>query len=123
MDTNMSPTQRNAILSQIKEGMDVIDVDGDKVGTVEFVRMAREWMRLEDRPPDPNEEGPLRNFAEALTGAEGEVTDRMLQFGFVQVDAAGWFTGRRYIPPEQVEMVDADTVRLSVDKDDTYKPD
>jgi hypothetical protein len=122
MDKSMTPAQRNDILSKIKEGMEVIDVDGDKVGTVEFVRMAREGVPLEDRKAQPGEGGPLLDFAQALTGAEGEVTDAMLQFGFVRVDAAGWFTGRRYIPPEQIDLVDAKTVRLKVDKDSTYKP-
>lgn len=122
MDRDMTHAQRNAILAKVKDGMDVIDVNGDKVGTVEFVRMAPEGTRIEDPTPPIDDGGVLGDFTEAITGAEGEVTTRMLQLGFVRIDASGWFTGRKYVEPEQIATVDADTVRLAIDKDDIGEP-
>jgi hypothetical protein len=123
MDRNMTPDQRNAILAQIKPGMDVVDADGDKVGSVDFVQMADENALLGEPEPRENDEGIIEGIAEAVTGeGEHEVTERMMTFGYVKIDAAGIFTGSKYVQPEQIAAIDGNTVSLSILKDNIGHP-
>jgi hypothetical protein len=124
--------RRDDLLAMIKEGMKVVDADGDDVGTVSYVQMAdlndrddvgaanRDEVGLFDLTPDndPGDEGVLGG----VFGIGDDVTERMERSGYVKIDASGIFTGDKYVEPYQIAAVDGDTVRLAVDKDDIEKP-
>lgn len=124
MNNDLTPAQRNEILSRIKPGMDVVDADGSKVGSVDFVHMADENELLgEPGPREKDDEGLIEGLAEVFTGEnEHEVTERMMTFGYVKIDASGIFSGNKYVEPDQIAAVDADSVRLSVLKDSMGHP-
>lgn len=121
--------KRNELLAKVKEGMKVVDVNGDDVGEVAFVHMAdindpddNPGMRdnnvaLFDLSDDDGDRGLLSIF-----GGDSAVTERMRRSGFVRVDASGIFTGDRYVVPHQIDGVQGDTLRLSVDKDNIPDP-
>jgi hypothetical protein len=113
--------------------MEVVDVDGDKVGTVSHVQMAD----LNDRGDvdsstdavnvglfdvtDTDVGGEDRSLLDVVDG-DDDVTERMMRSGYVKIDAAGIFTGDRYVEPYQIAAVEGDTVRLAIDKDDIEQP-
>lgn len=115
LDPTINDPERNRMLAMIKEGMQVVDVDGDQVGKVSFVHMAD--------PNDPDDNPGLRDDGTGLLDLldpdqNGDVTERMLQRGFIRIDASGFFSGDKHVIADHVAAVEGDTVQLSVDKDD-----
>jgi hypothetical protein len=47
----------------------------------------------------------------------GPYAERLLRVGFVKVSRKGLFTGCAYVPGDEIEAVDEDTVRLGVDRE------
>jgi hypothetical protein len=131
IDFGSEDPRRNDLLAMVKEGMKVVDVDGDDVGTVSFVQMAdlndaddvgaaaRDDVGLFDLTADNDggDDGVLD-----FLGLGDSVTERMERSGYVKVDASGIFTGDKYVEPYQIGSVEGDTVRLTLDKDAIGKP-
>lgn len=123
--------ERNELLAQVKQGMTVIDADGDKVGTVEFVKMA-DLNDPDDTPGRRDENvGLLEPFLDAddddgdlldaLGVTEDEVTERMRRSGYVKIDTAGLFADDTYVVPSQIAAVD-EHVHLKERKEALRKP-
>jgi hypothetical protein len=122
--------RRDDLLATIRKGMKVVDADGDKVGTVSFVQMAD----LNDRgdvAAARDTDGGLFDLVDndgddtsllGVVDGDSDVTERMERSGYVKIDAAGIFTGDKYVEPYQIASVEGDTVRLGIDKDDLEKP-
>lgn len=131
IDFGSEDPRRNDLLAMVKEGMKVVDVDGDDVGTVSFVQMAdlndaddvgaaaRDDVGLIDLTADNDggDDGVLD-----FLGLGDSVTERMERSGYVKIDASGIFTGDKYVEPYQIGSVEGDTVRLTLDKDAIEKP-
>ena len=125
--------RRDDVLAMIKEGMTVVDVDGDDVGKVSHVQMAdlndadntgaanRRDTGLFDLTPDNARDDDV-GILEGFLGGGDRITERMERSGYVRIDASGIFTGDKYVEPHQVASVEGDTVRLTIDKDDIEKP-
>jgi hypothetical protein len=128
MDMETPGSLGNPVLNEIHEGMTVVDSDGDKIGTVEFVYLgAVGESGAEDGlgPATTNEtrtagdEGWLTDLAGALAFDEGlpqTIRDRMVRGGYIKIDR-GLLKGDRFAIPDQIASVVEDTVRLSVDED------
>lgn len=120
--------QRNDLLAQVKEGMNVVDSNGDELGKVAFVHMAD--------PNDPDEVGDsyerpggLFDFGRdddgdglfdilELGDEENETIEhRRRRRGFVRVDTSGFFKRDTLVDPGYIASIDGDTVHLSVSKD------
>jgi hypothetical protein len=90
-------------ISAVREGMHVVDVDGEKVGTVKEVHFG-----------DP---GAVTSEGQDVgIGADDlpvGVRDRLLRTGYLRVHG-GLFGGKRYASAEDVERVEGDVVHLSV---------
>lgn len=132
IDPGTEDPRRNDLLAQIKEGMDVVDVDGDKVGSVRFVHMAdindADNVGAEGQDPDqgfldlvPDDSGDGGGLLDAI-GLGDRVTERMERSGYVRIDASGLFSGQKYVQPNQIGGVEGDTVRLTIDKDQIGDP-
>ena len=50
-----------------------------------------------------------------------EVRNRLVQQGFVRIDADGLFAADRYVMPEQIDSVSGDGMTLNVTKDELLK--
>lgn len=124
---NMLSTEE---LTRIEEGMTVIDVNGDKVGTVEFVRFGDE---------DYTQPGPETSEVYYATEREDtfidivaqvfdpheidampkELQERMYRHGFLKVDP-GLFHRDRYVLLDNVNSVMDSEVHLSITKDELF---
>ena len=105
-------------LAQVREGFAVYDADGDEVGTVAEVRMAdTEAADLQPAQAGDRSDSIIESAAEAIGGSDDNVSIRMQQTGYMRVDSKGLFAGDKYITPDMIASVDADGVRLTVDKD------
>jgi hypothetical protein len=114
MDRNDSP-----VLSQVREGMTAVDARGDTVGTVVFVQLA------DPGAAEPGDTGMDRDdglLALLEIDTDEDVTERMLQRGYIRIDAKGLFAGDRFVLADDVAGVEGDIVRLRVDKDHIEHP-
>ncbi|HYH12821.1 MAG TPA: hypothetical protein VD789_10745 [Thermomicrobiales bacterium] len=118
----------NELLARIKEGMSVVDSNGDELGKVEFVKMADPNEPDEVAGTDETRGGLFDFFGRDDTGDglldildvgdEPETAEnRRRRRGFVRVDTSGFFSRDTLIDPGYIAGVDGDTVRLSVAKD------
>ncbi len=101
--------------------MDVVDADGQKVGTVEDVRLADAGATTGG---DSESDSTRARLAEAF-GLESSLTEeargRLARLGYLRVDVDGLFAGRRYVEPEQIDEVRGDQVYLSVRVDELLR--
>lgn len=116
-------------LRHVEEGMKVYDRERHEIGTVDYVRFG------EDDPSTPDieaaslsaepetEHSLLDDVARAFVGDElpDEIRQRLLQQGFVRLDAAGLFSADRYIAADQIASVSEEGLTLNVSKDELIK--
>jgi hypothetical protein len=93
-------------LAQVREGMDVVDAAGEKLGTVRQVYFGGEDLSEATVTGD----SVLNDVPAGLRG-------RLAAAGFVEI-ATGFLQANRYATGEQVAAVGADGVRLAVGKDE-----
>jgi hypothetical protein len=65
----------------------------------------------------------IHNFAKAFAVDEvpEELRERLINQGFVRIDANGLFAADRYITPQQIDSVSGDGLMLNVTKDELIK--
>src|SRR5262245_9685856 len=91
------------ILLSVRSGMHVSDANEQKVGKVRDVQFA-------------NRTGDTPMMAEDFYKLPNDAQNRLMQEGFVQVDA-GLFSRDRFILASQIEAVNDEGVQLSVSRD------
>ncbi|GAB3887631.1 general stress protein [Terrabacter terrigena] len=105
-DEYRGPVDRIGPIEKVYEGMAVVDVNGEEVGKVEFVKLGDpQAISIQDEGPDVMPDVP-RPFAE-----------RLLLTGFLKVDRKGLFARDAYVSATEVDVVEDGTVRLNVSKD------
>lgn len=116
-------------LAHVQEGMKVYDSARHEIGKVDRVQMS------DDNPATDEAEAatPGRiaerrdtladNIAELFAPDElpHDVRARLLQKGFIRLDAKGLFAADRYILADQIAAVSGDAVTLKVSKDELAK--
>ncbi|HEU5013571.1 MAG TPA: hypothetical protein VFT66_13690 [Roseiflexaceae bacterium] len=113
-------------LTNIREGMDVYDSDGKHIGTVERVHFGASVEGVQTATPgdaDLRGNSFLDDLARVFTTDDvpDEVRRRLLQEGFIRIDADGIFASDRYVTLEHVASVASDRVTLSVPRDQLVK--
>jgi hypothetical protein len=115
-------------LRNIHEGMKVFDYDHHEIGKVDWVRFGADdpsTPEIEAVTPDaePEDDSLIDVVARAFRADEipEEVRERLLQQGFVRIDAEGLFAGERYVMPDQIGSIGDDGIVLKVKKDDLLK--
>ncbi|AEG43936.1 hypothetical protein L600_000300000810 [Isoptericola variabilis J7] len=113
--TRMSEQDR---LAQVREGVDVVDSAGNRVGTVKEVR-GGDPDAVTSAGQDQGGGGIVDTFAGALFDRDihEQARERLIRSGYVQIDAAGLFPGDRFAAADEVDRVEGDTVHLTVDAD------
>ncbi len=109
----------SAALAQIREGMSVVDANGDDVGKVSYVKMGD--------PEAMTTMGQEMDTGGFLTGGlfgGGDQPDvpepfrsELIRDGFVRIDSKGFFGSDRYVTPNHIATVSGDTVTLNVMRD------
>lgn len=119
--SDMTTEDGNHRLGGVREGMRVVDSDGEEVGTVAEVQMGDPQAVTAEGQASGGDAGLLGDLTEAITLTDDHLSSsarrRLERLGFIRVDARGWFSGDRHVASDQVESVDGDVVRLSVPKD------
>jgi hypothetical protein len=113
-------------VSHVREGMDVVDAEGKKIGEVDMVRLGDpEAVTLAGQ----EEAGARGGMIDAMLGVFGDrpdvpetIRNRLIHDGFIRIDG-GLFGPTRYALADQVAGVVGDTVRLNARKDDLIKPE
>ena len=109
----------NQLPKDVREGMEVLDRDGEKIGTVETLRFGDE-AAASGEARDGYEDGLIQNIAEAIWPddmPEGQRA-KLLGSGYLVLDADGIFASDRYIQPEQIDRVGSDGIHLNVSRGD-----
>ncbi|MDQ4137807.1 MAG: hypothetical protein M3116_03025 [Actinomycetota bacterium] len=101
------------IMTQIREGMHVVDADGKDVGKVsDFAAGDPQGVTVEgqdDVRDEPRLVGSPGILADA--GLPREEVERLSHSGWVKVHK-GLFTGDRFLPADEIDRVDDDKLRL-----------
>lgn len=104
-DTHRGPGPRIGPIHRVREGMQVADLGGAKIGKVVLVKMG----------------DPEALTAEHDPGAEpylpDELAERLLRTGFIKIDRKGLLKRDVYAAADEIDAVDGDLVRLSVPVD------
>jgi hypothetical protein len=125
---------RGSVLSQIREGMAVYDSANRHIGKVDFVRFGTSGEMQQDLGKGPASVAPaddlkmrndsfIDNLAEAFhpNDVPEVLQARLLQDGYIRLDAAGLFAADRFIVPDQIAGVTNDGVQLTVTRDELIK--
>jgi hypothetical protein len=115
-------------LREVHEGMKVFDFDHHEIGKVDWVRFGADdptTPEVEAATPaeEPEDDSVIDILARAFRTDDipEELRERLMEQGFVRIDADGLFAGERYVMPEQISSVDNDGIVLKVKKDQLYK--
>jgi hypothetical protein len=116
-------------LRYIEEGMKVFDRERHEIGKVEYVQFGEDdpdTPEVEAAAPHTLDDRPrtlIEAFADAFSDDDlpEEIRQRLLQQGFVRIDADGLFASDRYVTPEQIASVTGDGLMLNVSKDELLK--
>jgi hypothetical protein len=112
--------QRGRPIEFVREGMEVVDLSGEKIGTVKDLRIGDpDDVSLAGGPDQP--QSLIGSLAEAF-GNEADpdvpagLRERYLRRGYLKVDP-GLIGSDRYVLSDDIVSVRGDTVRLAVDRD------
>ncbi|MFN8635124.1 MAG: DUF2171 domain-containing protein [Chloroflexota bacterium] len=109
-------------IEMVREGMTVVDSAGEKVGTVEAMKMGDPGAATE-AGNENQDTGFLGDLAEAIGGDErepdvpGPLRASLQRSGYIKVDGGFLFGTDRYVAADEIASVSGDTVRLRVPKD------
>jgi len=116
----MSMNFRTRAIEMVRNGMDVFDSAGDKVGTVEYVQMGDPGAAT-TRGNEPGLGGFVGGIADTIVGSEPDVPqplkDRLVRSGYVKIDGPGLSDTDRYVSADRIATVAGDRVTLSVTRD------
>lgn len=122
--------QTASTFRHIEEGMKVFDRERHEIGKVEYVQFGDddpETPEVEAAAPNTLDNGDrtlVDDIALAFTASDelpDELRQRLLQQGFVRIDANGIFAADRYVTPGQIDSVSGDGLMLNVTKDELIK--
>ena len=113
----------NELLGRIREGMTVVDANGDDIGRVDEIRMGDpEAATIEGQAMDRN--NTIVDDAAAAFGAREDgpdvpepFRDELMREGYIRVDGKGWIDTDRYLRASDIADAVGDTVRLRVAKE------
>ncbi|MBI4786144.1 MAG: hypothetical protein HY782_03740 [Chloroflexi bacterium] len=131
MDQMTSQHDGAELLKQVHEKMRVYDNMNGDIGMVDRVYLGAESELAAERGQDPATAGTpdvpsdnlIQYFARVFEPDElpKEIQERLVQKGFVRMNASGILAADRYVTPEQIDHVDEKHVFLNVARKDLIK--
>lgn len=109
------------VLSQVREGMSVVDTSDEEIGTVETVQLGDPGAVTAEGQAGAGRGGVLGTLAEVFgdRSESPQFAAQLARTGYLKVDTKG--LGKDlYASSEQVAEVSGETVRLNVAKDRLY---
>lgn len=107
-------------LAEVRDGMSVVDVDGEEVGAVEVVQMGDPdavTTQGEGRPSGGLLEDIAGAFTDQSPDLHPQLAARLVRTGYIKIDA-GFARGACYAAADQVSGVSEGVVRLNIRGDD-----
>lgn len=108
-------------MEQIEQGMRVVDVTGEEIGTVEDFKIGDPQAASAEGQGQPDDGGLLVDLAATAFGNEPDVDDeqaeRLLRLGYIKIDRSGLFGGHAYTAADSIDHVAAGTVHLNARRD------
>lgn len=102
-------------IEQVREGMDVVSADGEKVGTVESFKMGDPEATTAEGQTTGERRGPIADFMANAFGAGPDIpeerAERLLRLGYIRIDGKG-LSADSYCASDQLDRVEGDTVYL-----------
>lgn len=112
-------------MTQVQQGMHVVDAAGEDIGTVEDMKMGDPEAATAQGQGAGVDGGLVGDVAQAFGGGEPDVpqerAERMLRLGYIKIDTKGLFAGDLYAAADRVDRVERDTVHLTVNQDELTK--
>ena len=117
-------------LKFVEEGMKVFDRERHEIGKVEYVQFGDDdpaTTEVEAAAPntlDRRDRTLIDDMAMAFTAGDDlpeELRQKLLQQGFVRIDANGIFAADRYVTPQQIASVSDGGLMLNVTKNELMK--
>lgn len=104
-------------LAQVREGMDVVDASGEKVGTVESIKMGDPEAATTQGQTGAESDSFLSSVSQAIGAGEApdvhrQRAEHLLRVGYVKIDHSGMFSGHGYAAADEVDRVENDRVYL-----------
>jgi hypothetical protein len=93
-------------IEKVYEGMKVVDVNGEEVGKVEFVKLG-----------DPGAISIQGEDPDVMPDLPPSFAARLMLTGYLKVDRKGLFARDAYVSATEIDRVEDNTVRLNVSKD------
>jgi hypothetical protein len=106
---------RNKWMEMVREGMEVVDVDGNSMGTVEFIKMGDpEALTTRGNEPTPSAGVmPMTNESDEPQVPEPLRSD-LVRVGFVKIDGKNLFDTDRYFRADTVDRVEGGKVFMKL---------
>jgi len=124
--TGQGCTADSGPISMAREGMEVVDSTGDRIGTVDSIKQGDPQAATTAGQTTGASE-PFGDVGDVVFGAgDGPDLDEplrgeLLRGGYLKIDGTGWFGSDRYVRADQIADVSGETVTLSVAKDETIE--
>jgi len=116
--------------TRIKEGMTVYNTNGDKIGTVEYVKFSDENPNhpgVETATPaestEENRLGIIKAVATVVSIAEDDnipqvLRDRLNHSGYIRMSSTGFFESDYYISLDKVISITGENVQVEATKEE-----
>lgn len=102
------------VIEQVREGMQVVGPDGNKIGKVEGLKMGDPGAVTTEGQTAP-ETGGLGTAIDSLAEISRlprHIAERLLRLGYVKIDKSGLFGGHEYVAADELDRVEDDTLWL-----------
>ena len=103
-------------LRHVREGMTVVDPDGEQIGSVAEVRMSDPGA-VTPESPDANEVGTALTDFWARENMPEQGRERLARLGYVRIDTRGLFSSDRFAASDEIARVVDDQVHLTIPAD------
>lgn len=106
------------VMSQIREGMKVVDQSGQEIGTIEELKEGDPQAVTAEGQAPRGDNSLVGEVSEALgAGADlpEQFRERLLRLGYIKIDSKGLFKADCYAGADRLARVQDDVVHLNID--------
>lgn len=112
--------QGGGLLRKIHRGMKVVDREGEEVGTVKRIFLGTEDV-FDETPAEDTIADAYEESSDLADDLDDMIREQFGPQGVIEVEGKGLLDPDRFAGVDQVQTVEADQVKLNVDKDELTK--
>lgn len=111
-------------ITQVREGMEVVDSAGERVGTVRLVKMSDPGVATSEGQDAGDQRGLVKDMERVFGGGEPDVepavAERLMRLGYLKVDPKGLLRRDFYVAADEIATVDGEIVKLTAPKAELF---